>query len=65
MSRLNVYLSSPYLEFKDIRNIFLNEIKSRNYLYEITAMEDYRAEDADALLKCIDDVGKCNKYVLI
>lgn len=65
MSKLNVYLSSPYLEFKDIRSLFLNEINSRNYLYEITAMEGYRAEDIDALTKCMDDVNKCHIYVLI
>ena len=65
MSKLNVYLSSPYLEFKEIRDSFLNEIKSRNYLYEITAMEYYRAEDINALKKCIDDVNKCHIYVLI
>lgn len=65
MGKLNVYLSSPYMEFKDIREKFLNEITSRNYLYEITAMEDYAAEDRNVLYKCIADVNKCNIYVLV
>src|SRR4051812_5005502 len=65
MKKLNVYLSSPFLEFRDTREIFLNEIRSRSYLYDVTAMENYRAEDEDALEKCIDDVNKCNIYVLI
>ncbi len=63
--RLNVYLSSPYMEFKEIRDKFLSEIQSRNKLYEIRAMEDYLAEDKDVLETCIQDVKNCNIYVLI
>jgi hypothetical protein len=65
MERLNVYLSSPYMEFKDIRDKFLDEIQSRNKLYDITAMEDYLAVDTDVLATCIADVNKCNIYVLV
>ena len=65
MNRLNVYLSSPYMEFKDIRDKFLDEIQSRNKLYDITAMEDYLAGDKDVLSTCIADVNKCNIYVLV
>lgn len=65
MNKLNVYLSSPYMEFKDIRDKFLDEIQSRNKLYDITAMEDYLAEDRDVLTTCIADVNKCNIYVLV
>lgn len=65
MNKLNVYLSSPYLEFRETRERFLKEIRSRSYLYEITAMEDYRAEDRNVLDKCIEDVKKCNIYVCI
>jgi hypothetical protein len=65
MAELNVYLSSPFLEFKDVRSDFLNKIQGRKYLYEITAMEDYRAEDRNVLYKCIEDVKKCNIYVCI
>ncbi len=65
MDKLNVYLSSPYMEFKSSRDQFLNEIKSRNKLYDITAMEDYLAIDKDVLSTCIDDVNKCNIYVLV
>lgn len=65
MNKLNVYLSSPYMEFKDIRDKFLDEIQSRNKLYDITAMEDYLAVDKDVLSTCIDDVNKCNIYVLV
>ncbi len=65
MPELNVYLSSPYLEFKDTRQDFLTKIQGRRYLYQITAMEDYRAEDRNVLYKCIEDVEKCNIYVCI
>jgi hypothetical protein len=65
MPELNVYLSSPYLEFKTTRQDFLNKIQGRRYLYQITAMEDYRAEDRNVLEKCIEDVKKCNIYVCI
>jgi hypothetical protein len=65
MSKLNVYLSSPYMEFSEIRDQFLTAIKARNYLYEITAMEDYRAADRDVLQKCLEDVDGCHIYVLI
>ena len=65
MNKLNVYLSSPYMEFKDIRDKFLDEIQSRNKLYDITAMEDYLAVDKDVLTTCIADVNKCNIYVLV
>ncbi len=63
--RLHVYLSSPFMEFKNIRDTFLNEIKSRTKLYEITAMEDYLAVDKDVLSTCINDVNNCNIYVLV
>jgi hypothetical protein len=53
------------MEFKDIREKFLLDIQSRSYLYEITAMEDYRAEDRNVLYKCIADVNKCSIYVLV
>jgi hypothetical protein len=65
MDKVNVYLSSPYLEFKDKREKFLTEIKARSYLYEINAMEYYTAEDRNVLYKCIEDVEKCNIYVCI
>ncbi|MDQ3683490.1 MAG: DUF4062 domain-containing protein [Bacteroidota bacterium] len=65
MAELNVYLSSPYLEFKNTRQNFLDKIQGRRYLYKITAMEDYRAEDRNVLYKCIEDVKKCNIYVCI
>jgi hypothetical protein len=65
MNKLNVYLSSPYLEFTDKRQKFLTEIQARSYLYEITAMENYTAEDRNVLYKCIEDVEKCNIYVCI
>ncbi|MCW3110048.1 MAG: hypothetical protein JWQ09_4554 [Segetibacter sp.] len=65
MDKLNVYLSSPYFEFRDKRQKFLTEIQARSYLYEITAMEDYAAEDRNVLYKCIEDVEKCNIYVCI
>lgn len=53
------------MEFKNIRDKFLNEIKSRNKLYDIIAMEDYLAVDKDVLSTCISDVNKCNIYVLV
>ncbi|MDB5147833.1 MAG: hypothetical protein JWQ57_1853, partial [Mucilaginibacter sp.] len=62
---LNVYLSSPYMEFKDIRDEFLHEIKSRSHLYDVNAMEKYLAKDDNVLLTCISDVEKCDIYVLI
>lgn len=65
MDKLNVYLSSPYMEFKDTRNKFLNEIKARNQLYDIGAMEYYLAMDKDVLTTCIADVNRCDIYVLI
>jgi len=65
MSKLNVYLSSPYMEFRDIREQFLTAIEARTYLYEIAAMEDYRAADRDVLQKCLEDVDNCHIYVLI
>ncbi len=65
MAELNVYLSSPYMEFKEIRQQFLDKIQGRKYLYQVTAMEDYRAEDRNVLYKCIEDVKKCNIYVCI
>ncbi|MEO9003791.1 MAG: hypothetical protein ABI288_03595 [Ginsengibacter sp.] len=40
MESLKVYLSSPYMDFKDISNKFLDEIRSRNKLYDITAIEN-------------------------
>ena len=65
MHKLNVYLSSPYMEFKDVRDKFLGEIQSRNKLYDITAMEEYLAEDKDVLSTCVADVNKCDIYVLV
>ena len=65
MHKLNVYLSSPYMEFKDVRDKFLEEIQSRNKLYDITAMEEYLAEDKDVLSTCVADVNKCDIYVLV
>ncbi|MEP7107625.1 MAG: DUF4062 domain-containing protein [Ferruginibacter sp.] len=65
MDKLNVYLSSPYMEFKDIRDKFLTEIKSRNKLYNINAMENYLAIDKDVLSTCINDVNNCQIYVLV
>ena len=63
--KLIVYLSSPFMEFEDTRKKFLDEIKARTYLYEINAMEHYRAENKNALAKCIQDVKECNIYVCI
>ncbi len=65
MEPFNVYLSSPYLEFKEKREKFLTEIQARSKLYEVTAMEYYTAEDRNVLYKCIEDVQKCRIYVCI
>ena len=53
------------MEFQQIREQFLTAIKARNNLYEIRAMEDYAAADRDVLKTCIEDVNRCNIYVLI
>lgn len=65
MDKLNVYLSSPYMEFAETRHQFLKEIRLRSYIYEINAMEMYPAKDVDVLETCIADVKRCHIYVLI
>lgn len=65
MSRLNVYLSSPYLKLKETRASFLDAMASRKNLYEVTAMESYTAADRDVVYKCLQDVEKCDIYVLV
>jgi len=65
MSKLKVYLSSPFLELQDERKKFLDDIGPRSYLYEINAMEYYVGEDVKVLEKCKKDVRECNIYVCI
>ncbi|WP_153797953.1 DUF4062 domain-containing protein [Foetidibacter luteolus] len=60
-----VYLSSPYMEFKDIREKIIQQIQQRSYLYRITAMEFYRGADRKVLDKCLEDVDNCGFYILI
>lgn len=62
---LNVYLSSPYKQLEIARGEFLDLMQSRKNLYQINGMERYYAADEPPLKKCLEDVDRCNIYVLI
>lgn len=62
-NRLRVYVSSPYNDLQQHRQAVIAALRMAGY--DCDAMEDYPAFDERTLRFCLDDVEKCDIYVLI
>lgn len=65
MPVFKVYISSTYVDLKEYRKTvreFFNKFRDK---FEVISMEDYVAESEIPAAKCIDDVRKCDFYILI
>src|SRR5688572_18074519 len=55
------YVSSTFVDLEDYRRVAQRVL--RQFGYEAVAMEDYVAEDARPLDRCLADVSACDLYV--
>lgn len=67
MNKHRVYISSTYRDLKDHRKClldFFNTVHVRER-FEVTSMEGYVADNVEPSLACMEDVKKCDIYILI
>jgi hypothetical protein len=57
-----IYLSSTYADLKDYREAVYRQLTKLTG-HQVTAMEDYVANDERPLAKCLADVAGCDLYV--
>ncbi|HMK24731.1 MAG TPA: DUF4062 domain-containing protein [Chitinophagaceae bacterium] len=65
MPSFKVYISSTYLDLKEHRKAVRDFFDKFRDKYEVISMEDYVADSELPVDKCVEDVKKCDFYILI
>ena len=67
MAKLKVYISSTYRDLKEHRRQLIEffDKKTIRDNFELVSMEGYVATDIAPAMECIEDVKKCNIFILV
>jgi len=65
MPVFKVYISSTYIDLKDHRKAVREFFGKFRDKFEVISMEDYVADSELPVDKCVDDVKRCDFYILI
>lgn len=65
MANYKTYLSSTFRDLEAYRKAIINLLSHFRETFLLNSMEIYIADDTPTLEKCIDDVKKCDVYILV
>lgn len=65
MPIFKVYISSTYIDLKDHRKAVRDFFGKFRDKFEVISMEDYVADSELPVDKCVEDVNRCDFYILI
>jgi hypothetical protein len=65
MQAFKVYISSTYRDLIQHRKVVRDFFRKFSEKFEVIGMEDYVADDITPVAKCIEDVERCDFYILI
>lgn len=65
MANYKTYLSSTFKDLEEYRKAIINLLSHFRETFLLNSMEIYIADDAPTLGKCVEDVKKCDIYILV